>query len=164
MDACHAGDRTGHKRGGEKRLKKLDVLPDQNNPREIWMRISKSKLQKSHYSPNYETKSPPTSRKISSTQKGPAEKTEKHVTTLKPQSQKATKTEPKDWNIHPPSCSQILFPSPLTYTKKSTTQSSILNQKNLRKLFFGVTSQKPATQKTSRERTETKQNKTNNKN
>jgi hypothetical protein len=28
MDACHAGDRTGHERGGEKRLKKLDVLPD----------------------------------------------------------------------------------------------------------------------------------------
>jgi hypothetical protein len=31
--------------------------------------------------------------------------------------------------------------------KKSTTQSSILNQKNLRKLFLGVTSQKPATQR-----------------
>jgi len=28
MDACHAGDRTGHIRGGKKRLNKLDVLPD----------------------------------------------------------------------------------------------------------------------------------------
>jgi hypothetical protein len=48
------------------------------------MTISKNKLQKSHYFPNYETKSPPTRRKISSPQKGPAEKTEKHVTPLKP--------------------------------------------------------------------------------
>jgi hypothetical protein len=48
------------------------------------MTRSKNKLQKSHYSPNYETKSPPTSRKISSSQKGPAEKPEKHVTPLKP--------------------------------------------------------------------------------
>ncbi len=164
MDACHAGDRTGHERGGEKRLKKLDVLPDQNNPREIWMRISKSKLQKSHYSPNYETKSPPTSRKISSTQKGPAEKTEKRVTTLKPQSQKATKTEPKDWNIHPPSCSQILFPSPLTYTKKKHNTKQHPKPKESAQTFFGGHVAKAGYTETSRERTETKQNKTNNKN
>jgi hypothetical protein len=28
MDACHAGHRTGHIRGENKRLNKLDVLPD----------------------------------------------------------------------------------------------------------------------------------------
>jgi hypothetical protein len=28
MDACHAGYRTGHIRGENKRLNKLDVLPD----------------------------------------------------------------------------------------------------------------------------------------
>jgi hypothetical protein len=48
------------------------------------MTISKNKLQISNYSPNYETKSPPTSRKFSSSEKGPAEKPEKHVTSLKP--------------------------------------------------------------------------------